>query len=243
MKIAVVTPYFNTENELLLSCHESVIAQTHPCTHILVADGRPQEIVDSFKAHHVTLPINSADYGDTPRGIGSVLAVSQGFDAIAYLDADNWYYPDHIATMVEQHRKTGAAVVTAARNLHRLDGSLMGLCTEVDGRNFVDTNCILLTRAAFSVLQVWWSMWPHLHIMGDRVLWANVIHKKLSLAHSSRPTVAYRTGFIEHYQKFGETPPAGAKSARDIIEATQRAMREWKEHVAKTDNRPASPPE
>ena len=96
--------------------------QTFPCTHIMVADGRPQAIVDRMTVQHIILPVNNRDYGDTPRGIGSVLAISQGFDAIAYLDDDNWYYPEHIETMVHLHRQSNAAVITASRNLHRLDG-------------------------------------------------------------------------------------------------------------------------
>ena len=151
MKVAVITPYYKTPDEWLLKCHQSVKAQTHACTHVLVADGHPQPIVDGLEAQHLCLPVNIGDYGDTPRGLGSVLAISQGFDAIAYLDADNWYSSEHIATMAALHQKTGAAVITAARNLHRLDGTLLGVCAECNGDTFVDTNCYFFTRAAFSV--------------------------------------------------------------------------------------------
>ena len=226
MKVAVVTPYFNTEADWLMQCHDSVMAQTYPCVHILVADGRPLDMVDALAAQHVRLPVNCADYGDTPRGIGSVLAVSQGFDAIAYLDADNWYYPDHIATMVEMQQQTGTAVISAARNLHRLDGSLLGLCDEVDGRNFVDTSCFFLSRAAFTLLPIWWTMPAHMHAVGDRVFFGNVRHLQLSCTHSQRPTVAYRTAFMSHYRKFGEEPPASAKDGRDIHKVMQRVYQE-----------------
>src|SRR3989344_8281647 len=107
MKVAVITPYFNILDEWLLQCHRSVKSQTHPCTHILVADGRAKDIVNSLEAQHILLPVNYRDYGDTPRGVGSILAIGQGFDAIAYLDADNWYYPEHIASMVAAHKESG----------------------------------------------------------------------------------------------------------------------------------------
>ena len=240
MKVAVVTPYFNTRPEWLRQCHESVMAQTFPCTHILVADGRPLDMVDKFAAQHVRLSVNCDDYGNTPRGIGSVLAVSQGFDAIAYLDADNWFYPEHIATMVELQQNSGASVVTSARNLHRLDGSLLGLCPHVDGNSFIDTSCFFLTRTAFILLPVWWCIPSHLHAIGDRVLWGNVQYLKLSHAHSTSVTVAYRTAFIEHYQKFNETPPEGAKSWHSLVEVLNRARHEAQERAAQNQNHPTA---
>ena len=111
MKVAVITPYFNTPLEWLHKCHKSVKAQTYPCTHFIVADGKPYDAIDSWDAQHIKLPVNISDYGDTPRGVGSVAAIGQRFDAIAYLDADNWYDPEHIDTLMELHKKTGSAVV------------------------------------------------------------------------------------------------------------------------------------
>ncbi len=226
MKVAVITPYYNTPDEWLLKCHHSVIAQTHPCTHILVADGRSQTVTDALEAQHVCLPVNIGDYGDTPRGIGSVLAISQGFDAIAYLDADNWYSPEHVATLVALHQKSGAAVISSSRNLHRLDGTLLGLCPDVNGRDFVDTNCFFLTRAAFPVVPTWWMMAPHLHAIDDRAILANIRQRNLSHAHSHVPTVAYRTAFKFHYLRFGETPPPGTKTGQEIFDVINRVRRE-----------------
>jgi len=219
MKVAVITPYFNTPIEWLHQCHLSVKAQTYPCTHFIIADGDPLDIVDSWDVQHIKLPVNISDYGDTPRGVGSVAAIGQGFDAIAYLDADNWYDPDHVNTLMALHKKTGAAVLTSARNLHRLDGTLLGKCPEVDGENFVDTNCLLLTRAAFNIIQVWWMMDPQYHPIDDRVVWANIKSNDLSTAHSVKATAAYRTAFTFHYLRYGENPPEGTKSGTAVWEA------------------------
>ncbi len=218
MKVAVITPYFNTPLEWLQECHSSVKAQTHPCTHIIIADGQPLDEVDTWEVQHIKLPVNTADYGDTPRGVGSVVAISQGFDAIAYLDADNWYAPEHISTLVQLQKKTGAAVVTSARNLHRLDGTLLGKCFEVDGTCFVDTSCLFFTRSAFDIIPVWWSMPPRFHAIDDRVMWANIMRRNFSRAHSEKATVAYRTSFANHYRNFGEEPPKEAKSGNEIQE-------------------------
>jgi glycosyltransferase involved in cell wall biosynthesis len=216
MKVAVITPYYKTPVKWLHECHLSVKAQTYPCTHIIVADGQPYEVVDSWDAQHIKLPVNISDYGDTPRGVGSVAAIGLGFDAIAYLDADNWYDPEHIDTLLKLHKKTGAAVTTSARNLHRLDGTFLGKCFEVDGERFVDTSCLFLTRAAFNIIHVWWLMAPEYHAIDDRMIWANVKGRNLSRAHSEKATVAYRTAFTNHYRHFGENPPAGAKSGMKI---------------------------
>src|SRR3990172_6396080 len=96
MRVAVITPYYKAREDWLTRCHESVRAQTHPATHILVADGTPESYVDGWEAQHIVLMKNHGDFGDTPRAVGSVSAIGQGFDAIAYLDADNWYAPEHI---------------------------------------------------------------------------------------------------------------------------------------------------
>src|SRR6266478_7359441 len=116
LRVAVVTPYFRVPDEWLKQCHNSVAAQQHPCTHILVADGEPQQVAAEVSAEHIVLEKRHADYGDTPRLIGSQAAIRQGFDAIAYLDADNWYYPHHVASLIALHEMTGAAVCTSQRS-------------------------------------------------------------------------------------------------------------------------------
>ncbi len=228
VRVAVITPYFNTPDDWLRQCHDSVMAQTYPCTHFMVADGRAQSVVEEMKVQHTVLPHNYADYGDTPRGIGSVLAISQGFDAIAYLDADNWYYPNHISHMVALYNQSRADVISSARMLHRLDGSVLGPCPEVDGEKFVDTSCYFLTRGAFSVVPVFWEMEPHLHAIDDRVIWAHVKHRQLTRQHSARETVAYRTAFIDHYRLFNEAPPPGAKTSEHINKVLLRVRDEQK---------------
>lgn len=218
MKVAVITPYYAESQAYLRTCHDSVAAQTYPCTHFMVADGDPSTPVESWDVEHVRLPGNSADYGDTPRGVGSVLAIARGFDAITYLDADNWYYPQHIETLVGLHCRSGSDVISATRNLHRLDGSLMGVCTQCDGHNFVDTNAYFLTPKAFRVVPVWWMMPRHLHAIADRVMLAAIGRLNLSHLHCTDPTFAYRTAFEFHYRLYGETPPMGTKSGQEIAD-------------------------
>jgi hypothetical protein len=81
LKIAVVTPYYIENEDILQKCHESVLRQSYPCTHILVADGHPKSLFDEQpKAMHIILPQANGDMGNTPRAIGGILADAYGFD-------------------------------------------------------------------------------------------------------------------------------------------------------------------
>jgi hypothetical protein len=222
MKVAVVTAYHAEEEKVLRRCHESVRAQTHTCSHVMVADGRPSAMVDGFPAHHIRLPKAHADYGDTPRTIGAISAISQGFDAIAFLDADNWYRPEHVAAMVALHERTGAAVCTATRDLFRLDGSYMATCLTSDGQQHADTNTLFLTRAAFPLIPRWVTIEPDEHPIGDRIFWLAVKDSGLPRAHEARPTVCYLATHAGFYLAMKEPVPPGVSSGEEVRKALQR---------------------
>ena len=221
MKVAVVTPYYQPERNALLQCYQSIKGQTHRCTPIFVADGDPLDIVDKFDGLHIKSHGPHEDVGNTARGIGSIIAMRQEFDAICYLDADNWYELNHVANMVALHKETGAAVCSSARNLHHIDGTLLGLCTECDGEDFVDTNCLFLTREAFPVTSAWYSMDRRLDKVGDRVVWFQIKQLGLKTAHSSEPSVGYRTYYRGHYHQFKITPPPEAKGGQALMRTSQ----------------------
>lgn len=125
MRVAVITPYYKEPNELLEQCRASVLDQTVACDHVFVADGFPNAVVGRWRAKHFILPNAHGDAGNMARVIGSLSAFAQGYDAVAFLDADNWYRSDHIQRLLELHRRTGAAVCTSRRSMHRADGSYM----------------------------------------------------------------------------------------------------------------------
>ena len=228
MKTAVITPYFETEEDWLTKCHDSVLAQTHPCTHIFVADGAPQDVISRLDAQHIVLGANHDDYGNTPRAIGSASAIGQGFEAIAWLDADNWYEPNHIESLVGLQRKHGAAICTSSRMLYEHNGAPLGLCPTVDGKKFVDTNCYLLTRAAYHLISIWYEMERPLNPVGDVVLWDAVQRSGLSHHHSFAATVAYRTSYRYHYALFEKPFPPGARNIQDMTAAQEF----WQECLA-----------
>jgi len=225
VRATVITPYYLEPLEVLRNCYESVLSQTFPCTHFMVADGHPCEEVSSWAVEHIILPKPHHDLGNTARGVGSMSAMNQGYDAVSFLDADNWYYPNHIESMINLHRQTGAAVCTASRTIHRWDGSLMYADVhECDGKRHVDTNCFFMMRPAFRVLPIWMMMPTPLGPVGDRVIWQSIVARRIPCAHNPEPTVAFRTQYQVHYSNLGEPAPPGAKSNAD---STGIAMMWW----------------
>lgn len=224
-RVAVVTPYYRETPQMLAQCHDSVRNQTYACTHVLVADGYPQPQMARADALHVVLPRAHEDNGNTPRMIGAISAINQGFDAIAFLDADNWYEPDHIARMVALHRRTQADVCTAGRLIAREDGSPMFVDWECDGVDFADTSCLWLTGRALSLIPLWGAMPRDGGPIGDRVFWRAVVNKGVSRAHDPHPSVVFRSRYGFHYERAGEPSPPGAKTLEMVQESAGRFAR------------------
>jgi glycosyltransferase involved in cell wall biosynthesis len=213
LRIAVITPCHNAPQAWLDKCRESVLAQRVPCTHILVNDGGETPRVDmSGPVQIIQLPRPHHDVGNAARAIGSVTAICQGFEALAYLDADNWYEPLHLESLAALYRATGAAVCSSTRNLYEPDGTLLGRCPEVDGEQFVDTNCLFLTYAAFAAVAVWYLVQPGRVLVADRVVWQTIKDMHISRAHTALATVGYRTSYRYHFDHFGVVAPPGSKS-------------------------------
>ncbi len=211
MRVAVVTPFYRTPPDWLRQCHESVRAQTRAATHFLVCDGSDESPPDGFQGEFLRLGHNHADNGNTPRCAGAFSAAGLGFDAVAFLDADNWFAPDHLAGLLAVQAKTGALICTSGADLHALDGTRLGAHDENDGKNFADTSCLLLTRPAFPLLLGWVLMPPQFRVVCDRWFWRQVLRNRFSTAHTGQATLAFRSSYPHHYRRHGRTPPAGCK--------------------------------
>jgi glycosyltransferase involved in cell wall biosynthesis len=211
-RIAVVTPYYREPLEVLAQCHRSVLAQGVDVDHILVADGFPHAEVNGWKARHVVLPSGHADTGNTPRGIGGMLAGAEAYDFVAYLDADNWYLPGHLASLLELQARGGVEVCTSWRTFHHADGTPLAVAEPAeDALKHVDTNCFLIGRGAFAALGVWLRMPRQLATIGDRVFLAAMRHARYSIMSTRQRTVAYRTTHEFHYRLANLPAPADAK--------------------------------
>ena len=189
---------------------------------VMVADGYPLAALDEWDIDHVKLPRCHADIGSTPRLIGSVHAVGLGVDAVAFLDADNWYRPDHIEKALEVQRKAGADFVSTGRMLCRLDGSEFGPCPTTHPDRFIDTSCMMLMRGAFPLLSYWTLMPSYAHVIGDRVMLHHIRQSGVIRAHSPEPSVHYRCGKDGPYRYLGEPVPPGVVPPPDYATAEAR---------------------
>tara|TARA_B100000674_G_C37112518_1_gene589639 strand:- start:173 stop:316 length:144 start_codon:yes stop_codon:yes gene_type:complete len=45
------------------------------------------------------LPSSHGDNGNTPWGVEALMALAEGYQLVAFLDADNWYHEGHIASL------------------------------------------------------------------------------------------------------------------------------------------------
>jgi glycosyltransferase involved in cell wall biosynthesis len=211
MKVAVVTPYYQEPVEMLRRCHESVRSQTHACTHIMIADGHPRHEIEEWDIQHCVLPVSNRDYGNTPRGIGSILAFNQGFDAVAYLDADNWYAEDHLEILVAVCREYDVPVAVSSRQIVLSTGEYLpfGDPDEESGEH-VDTNCFLITSEAAFLSSVWAMMDPAYSPVGDRVLLKTMQKFGILYGWSHKRTLFYESRWAAHFLQMGKEPPASA---------------------------------
>jgi glycosyltransferase involved in cell wall biosynthesis len=208
MKVAVVTPYFNEPHEWLWRCHESVLKQTYPATHLIVADGRPSEAVASWACQHTVLPVTHADGGDTPRGIAAISALNQGFDAIAFLDADNWYAPNHIETCVDACRQSGSAVAFASRQIVLSTGQLCPFeDIDVVEKRHVDTSCFFICKEAALMAVSWGLVDPAVWQACDRIVFRAIQQRKIPHTWTDQRSVFYTSHWGAHFAAMGLSPP------------------------------------
>lgn len=212
-KVAVITPYYKESTEVLRFAHDSVMAQGYGVDHFMIADGHPKLEVQKWNIKHTTLPTAHADNGNTPRFVGSMLAKIAGYKYIAYLDADNWYHPDHITSLKQLIEKTNAPIAASRRTFHALDGAILAGVTGVDEdtNRHVDTSCYLIHRDAFSCISLWSDMPTQLSPLCDRVFLVGIRQKNFQIAFSMQRSVAFRSQYAIHYQMAGLQPPLHAK--------------------------------
>lgn len=207
MKIAVITPYHQEPYSVLERCHQSVINQDyHEITHIMVADGESHPGVDKWnKIEHIILGSCHNDAGATPRALAAISAFSRDFDAVAFLDCDNTYEPNHLSHMLSI---IGTSLVaTATRNICTTTGEVLYVDTiESNGVEFCDTNCLFMKRTVLPLLTNW-IVNKEYRLWSDRLFWSSVVQHKVSKIHSSVPTVNYYSKWAWHYQQAGRIPP------------------------------------
>ena len=211
-KIAVITPYYQESTEVLLQCYQSVQSQEMAADHFFIADGFPKKELCRWNVKHIPLPQSHSDNGNTPRGIGSFLAASEGYDFIAYLDADNWFHPNHLSSLLDLWERTKADICSSFWTYHCLDGTPLNI-RELDevSLKHIDTSCLLLHSSAFASLDIWLKMPKQLSPVCDRVFLAGLRNMKYRFASTKLKTVAFRSQYKSHYLGAKLDPPINSK--------------------------------
>jgi glycosyltransferase involved in cell wall biosynthesis len=223
-RYVVVTPYYKETRACLERCIASVKRQTIRADHILIADGFPQDWLDQMGIRHLRLDRSHGDFGNTPRGIGSLMAVAEGYDGIGLLDADCWLEPDHLEHCLVQAKDVGfdkCGFVVTSRILRRPDESIIDVIDESPAVH-VDTSCFFFLAPSFSVLSVWMLIPPELSSICDRLFFHALRARSLVSAFSIKKTVNFTYTYAPLYRQMGETPPIPIKENPDY-----RAMAAW----------------
>jgi glycosyltransferase involved in cell wall biosynthesis len=233
----VVTPYYTEDRMTLERCIRSVRSQSVSTEHLLIADGNPQDWIDREGVRHLRLDRSHSDHGNTPRGIGALLAAAEGFDAIALLDADNWVDCNHLEVCLNAATRAGRKCdfVIARRRFCRPDGSVLPVQDEPVSEH-VDTSCFLFLPSSYHLLSSWVLMPKPLSVAGDRFFWARVRASRLVGAFITEVvTVNYTTMWAGEYLKNGETPPDGARTIEEF-----EPMRAWLRSLNRRERKVAS---
>ena len=212
----VITPYYAESREKLERCIDSVRRQSIKTDHILVADGIPQDWLDGKQVRHIRLDRTHSDFGSTPRGLGALMAVTEGYKGIAFLDADNWFAENHIEHCLAAAEAVRCDYVIAKRFLMSPDGvRISDLCDEAPP-DFVDTSCFFLLPPSYHCLWHWLLMPKPLSPICDRAFYAAIKSYRLRATIVEEPTVYYECLWASVYESAGLPIPPGAKPNVDI---------------------------
>lgn len=210
-RTAVITPYYKEDEFQLRRCIDSVKAQTYPTDHYVVADGFPQDWIDATGVHHIPMRQGARNFGNTPRSIGGLAALAQNYDAICFIDADNWIDPDHVETCFRAARAAkNVDYVIAGRRFVRMDGSALDYDDEPSDIH-VDTNCFFLLPTAFRMTPLWGLTPNELTIICDRIFYLGLRAAGLRHVETDKITVNYLATHKHFFQIIGEEVPPYAK--------------------------------
>jgi len=202
---------------MLRQCHDSVLAQNVSVDHFMIADGHPNAEVATWAVQHIVLNSGHDDNGNTPRGIGGLLAQKQGYDFVTYLDADNWYHPGHLQSMLDCYAKTQADVCCSLRTYHHQNGAQLDVMEQDENMGLhVDTSCMFIHKRAYRLLGAWQAMPKPLSPIGDRVMLGLMKHERYSLAFTQQRSVAFRSQYESHYRHAAHLPAIPLKGGADL---------------------------
>lgn len=223
--IAVVVPYYDESPRILSRCLESIQKQTLKVDTILIADGKPKDwINDSFDLRHIKLDKPHGDNGNTPRGLGAMIAAAENYDAIAFLDADNWYEYNHIETCVDAIKNSETDIqdidyVVSRRNIVTPDGELIDHNPQA---GHVDTSEYMFLPGSYYILPYWVTMPKQFGPICDRIMNLITINENLKYVETGLKTVNFLMRYFNVYKS--ENLPVPPEATHKI---PWQQIRQW----------------
>jgi hypothetical protein len=236
--VAVVVTCSHEPYGWLTQAVESVLSQTVATRPIIVCDGplttegdSSQFLAAARHADWISAAAAHGDAGDWARSAGALHAAAAGYDAVGFLDGDNWLERDHVEKMLA----LDVDVATSARFICHADGRVLYVDPECSSTKHVDTSCFLLRRRAFGLLAHWALIPPALSPICDQLFWgcakAAILEGHLTHAHSPVPTVNFRSRYAAHYHALGIEPPPGSKPNIQLPHGTYRVPWPFEQEV------------
>jgi hypothetical protein len=208
---AIITAYYKEDRSVLERCVRGVKSQSVFSDHFLVSDGFPQSWLDDSHVRHIKLGKAHKDAGNTPRGLGALLAVSEGYTGIGFLDADNWYDPNHVeeCCRASEGLDSPVDIVFAKRRMFLANGVLINAPEQID---HVDTRCCWFLPGSFHLLHYWTIMPRGIgEAFGDRIFYNMIKVSSLKVGQTNEVTVNYTSNWEDDYRRLGFVPPTTAK--------------------------------
>jgi glycosyltransferase involved in cell wall biosynthesis len=196
-RIMVITP--TTGKESVLKAIESVANQTVKTEHLIVCDGydafEKQHFVENT---HIVLPENVGGNGWYGHRVYAAMPLMVNADYILFLDEDNWFEPNHVATLLHKIKSKDLMWAHSLRRIiNERDEYVCDDDCEALGRyptfydhnvSFVDTNCYCFRREFLvGVAHHFYGRWG-----ADRQFYAAVSKSLPSFGCTGEATVNYR---------------------------------------------------
>lgn len=140
-------------------------------------------------AYFLKVRYNHNDYGDYIRRFGTKLAIKRNLTAVTYLDADNYWTPNHWATVSQTRASSQKNIIISGRKLLHENGEE----SEDFTKDFFDTNTITLFGEAMKI-GLLWGLYPReMSLIGDRIISKYIqTHFANDIAYTNEATVNYR---------------------------------------------------
>jgi hypothetical protein len=220
-KIAVITPYNNEDSRLIKKANVSIWNQNCDdfiCEHIIIVDGQDlNKSLQNINCIKLELGKNYNNNGNTPRSIGTNIAISMNYDFIMYLDTDNWFMDQHVESLLSLS-KNGEQIACSYRTFFNMKDEKLNYLEDSDclKKTHVDTSCFLIPRLYYRYINIWHLIPNEISQWCDRIFFSNLLFNKCNIAYTEKHTVAFRSTYDVHYLRSGAAFPNNVKICSEI---------------------------